>query len=115
MGRVPSREISVKDQYVTVMKALSDPTRLDMLRLIGSAKEYACTSLERQLPVSKSTISYHIKILSYAGFVSVRREGKFFFYSLHRDVLDYYAPTLLSWLSEGDSAKAEGDFANVSP
>jgi ArsR family transcriptional regulator len=103
---VPLRDVSVKDQYVTLMKALSDPTRLDMLQLIGSADEYACTSLERELPVSKSTISYHIKILSSAGFISVRREGRFFFYSIHRDVLDYYAPALLARLSEGVPTKA---------
>lgn len=46
----------------------------------------------------QSTISYHVKILSHADLVSVRREGKFFFYRLHKDVLDYYAPNLLDHL-----------------
>ena len=92
------RNTSEKDRYVAVMKALSEPTRLDMIRLIAASPEYACTSLERELPVSKSTISYHVKILSHADLVSVRREGKFFFYRLHKDVLDYYAPNLLDHL-----------------
>lgn len=96
----PSRNISEKERYVTVMKALSDPTRLDMIRLIGSAEEYPCTSLERELPVSKSTISYHVKILSNADLVSVRREGKFFFYQLQTAVLDYFAPGILDRIQD---------------
>jgi DNA-binding transcriptional ArsR family regulator len=84
---------------IQVFKALADPTRLDMLRLIDSLGEYPCTSLERALPVGKSTISYHIKILSNAGLVSVRRQGRSFFYTLHREVLDFYAPGLLERLA----------------
>lgn len=83
------------ERYVSVMKALGDPTRLDMIRLIASEREYPCTSLESFLPVGKSTISYHVKILSQAGLISVRREGRFFFYALHRDTLDHFAPNLL--------------------
>jgi DNA-binding transcriptional ArsR family regulator len=104
--REPSQDLSARDRYVRVMKALSDPTRLEMLRLIGTLSSYPCTSLERQLPVTKSTISYHIKVLSQAGLVSVRRDGRFFHYALRRDVLDYYAPQLLSRI-EGDTTAAD--------
>ena len=90
---VPAR--SMRDNYVQVLKALADPTRLDMVRLIDSLGEYPCTSLEHALPVGKSTISYHVKILSHAGLVSVRRQGRHFFYTLHRDVLEFYVPGLL--------------------
>ncbi len=79
-------------------KAVGDPTRLRILKLIGSASEYPCTELERQLPVSKSTISHHIKILSHAGLVGVRREGKYFHYTLRRDVLENYLPSMLERL-----------------
>lgn len=80
------------------MKALADPTRLEILRLIGSENEYPCTSLEVEVPVRKSTISYHVKSLSHAGLVSVRRQGRYYFYTLHRDVLDFYVPGLLDRL-----------------
>jgi ArsR family transcriptional regulator len=102
----PPRNTSEKDRYVAVMKALSDPTRLEMIRLIAASPEYACTSLERELPVSKSTISYHVKILSHADLLSVRREGKFFFYRLHKEVLDYYSPNLLVHLQVDASGSA---------
>ena len=89
----------MRDLVVQVFKALADPTRLDMLRLIDSLGEYPCTSLERALPVGKSTISYHVKILSNAGLISVRRQGRNLFYTLHRDVLDFYSPGLLERLA----------------
>lgn len=94
---MPAR--SVKDSYVQVMKALADPTRLEILRLIGSTDEYPCTSLEQEVPVGKSTISYHVKTLSHAGLVSVRRQGRNFHYTLHRDVLEFYVPGLLDRLN----------------
>jgi DNA-binding transcriptional ArsR family regulator len=90
---------SLRDSYVAFGKAIADPTRLDMLVLIGETGEYPCTALERQLPISKSTISYHVKVLTQAGLVKVRREGRYFHYELQREVLDYFAPGLLARLS----------------
>lgn len=89
---------SLHDSYVAFGKAIADPTRLDMLVLIGETGEYPCTALEQQLPISKSTISYHVKVLTQAGLVKVRREGRFFHYELQREVLDYFAPGLLARL-----------------
>lgn len=89
---------SLQDSYVAFGKAIADPTRLDMLVLIGETGEYPCTALEQQLPISKSTISYHVKVLTQAGLVKVRREGRFFHYELQREVLDYFAPGLLARL-----------------
>jgi DNA-binding transcriptional ArsR family regulator len=94
--QVPSK--SLRDNYVQVLKALADSTRLDMIALIGSSEDYACTSLEHELPVGKSTISYHVKILSQAGIVTVRRQGRNFFYTLHRDIMEFYTPGLVERL-----------------
>ena len=96
----PQPRLSVREFYVKLFKALADSTRLQMLELIAGAEEYACTTLETELPISKSTISYHVKILREAGLISVRREGKWFFYKANRDVLDYYLPGLLTRLEE---------------
>jgi len=83
------------DFYVSLGKALADPTRLRILQLISSQDEYACTALEHELTVSKSTISHHVKVLHAAGLVTVRRDGKYFFYRLRRDVLDEYLPEMM--------------------
>lgn len=74
-------------RITTMLKAISDPIRWDIVRQMTEVDELACQTLEQRLPVSKPTISYHIKILAQAGLLSVRKEGRYFFYSLKRDVL----------------------------
>jgi DNA-binding transcriptional ArsR family regulator len=88
-------EPTLAQAYVEFAKAISDPTRLEILLLIGEAGEYPCTALQEHLALSKSTISYHIKTLSQAGLVKVRRDGRSFFYEIRREVLDYYMPEML--------------------
>jgi DNA-binding transcriptional ArsR family regulator len=70
-----------------IFKALSDPIRWDIVRQMASVDELACVTLEDTLPVSKPTISYHIKTLYQAGLISVRKSGRNYFYSLRREVL----------------------------
>lgn len=70
-----------------VFKALADPVRWSIITQMALVDELACLSLEDTLPVSKPTISYHTKILHHAGLISVRKEGRNYFYSLRRDVL----------------------------
>jgi DNA-binding transcriptional ArsR family regulator len=58
-----------------------------MITQMASVDELACVTLENTLPVTKPTISYHAKILSHAGLITVRKEGRNHFYSLRREVL----------------------------
>jgi len=71
-----------------VFKALGDPVRWSIIAQIAAVDELPCAELERTLPVSKPTISYHTKILQQAGLLSVRKEGRNYFYTLQRDVLN---------------------------
>ena len=75
-----------------VMKSRADPIRLEIVRRMAHEGEVACTSLEQTLHVAKSTISYHIKVLYNADLVNIRKEGRFYFYTLRKDVLDSYLP-----------------------
>jgi DNA-binding transcriptional ArsR family regulator len=70
-----------------VFKALGDPIRWSIVTQMAAVDELACVTLEDTLPVSKPTISYHTKILHHAGLISVRKEGRNYFYTLRRDVL----------------------------
>lgn len=71
-----------------VFKALSDPMRWAIVQQMGDVDELACTTIEQMLPVSKPTISYHIKVLYHAGLIEVRKQGRNYFYQLRRDALD---------------------------
>ena len=72
---------------IEIFKALSDPIRWNIVVQMASVDELACVTLEDTLPVSKPTISYHIKILYQAGLINVRKSGRNYFYSLRREVL----------------------------
>ena len=80
-------------------KVLSDPTRLAIVTRMAAVDELACFSLESSLGVSKSTISHHIKLLSHAGLIDIRREGRYFHYRLRRDAVDAYVPGLSDRIS----------------
>jgi DNA-binding transcriptional ArsR family regulator len=71
-----------------VLKALSDEMRWSIVSQLSEVEELACTRLEHTLPVSKPTISYHIKVLYHAGLIEIRKEGRNYYYRLRRDVLD---------------------------
>jgi DNA-binding transcriptional ArsR family regulator len=80
-------EASQGSAAVEVFKALGDPVRWSIVAQIAAVDELPCAVLERTLPVSKSTISYHTKTLAQAGLLLVRKEGRNYFYALRRDVL----------------------------
>ena len=83
------------EQYSAIFAAMSEPARMDILLRIADTAELACTVLDETLPISKSTISYHIKILYQAGLIEVRKEGRYYFYRLRSDVMEKMAPGLL--------------------
>lgn len=85
-------ERSEWDEYVDIFGALSADLRLRILSMIACREEAPCTLLEETLPISKSTISYHVKILQRAGLITVRKEGRYFFYRLRAEVIEHFLP-----------------------
>ena len=79
-------------EIAELFRALGDPTRIEILRLLSLADEVACTTLDDILPVSKSTISYHIKALKTVGLLTVRKDGRWYHYTLQRDRLEAVLP-----------------------
>ncbi len=82
-------------QFERVAKALADPRRMALLESIASQREYSCHKLCAEFPVTKGTISHHMKELIGAGLVESRREGQYRFYEVRRDVLAAYTAELL--------------------
>jgi ArsR family transcriptional regulator, arsenate/arsenite/antimonite-responsive transcriptional repressor len=82
-------------QFELVSKALADPRRMSLLETIGSKAEFPCQRLCSVFPVSKGTISHHMKELLRAGLIQARREGQFTHYEVCRDVLAAYTNELM--------------------
>jgi ArsR family transcriptional regulator len=82
-------------QFERIAKALSDPRRFAMLETIGETRECANQALCKYFPVSKATISHHIKELVQAGIVEPVREGQYISYSVRSDIIKAYAAELV--------------------
>jgi DNA-binding transcriptional ArsR family regulator len=92
-----------RERLVTIFSALSDPTRVEMLELLIERGEVGCATFDQHFPLSKSTISYHTKILNAAGLIETRRDGRFFLYRPVKDVIERELPRLVQGFA-GDSA-----------
>lgn len=61
--------------YEAIFKALGEPTRLKIIRLLAEQELCVC-ELEEVMQISQPRISQHLKILKQAGLVNERREGQ---------------------------------------
>jgi DNA-binding transcriptional ArsR family regulator len=81
---------------LTVLQALSDPVRLEIVRQLtvcpGSG-ELSCGQIE--VPVGKSTATHHFKALLKAGITTEREVGTRKFIRLRREELDERFPGLI--------------------
>ena len=72
--------------FNTVFKALSDPTRREILRLL-SGGERTAGELASSFDMTKPSISKHLSILREAGLIREEKRGQFVIYSLAEDSL----------------------------
>ena len=91
-------------QFERIAKALSDPRRFAVLEAIGASSECPFKSLCDDFPVSKATISHHVKELVQAGIVDYQREGQFVSAKVRPDVLQAYAAELVRRVHGGSVA-----------
>jgi ArsR family transcriptional regulator len=89
--------------FVKVMKALSDPNRVKIIKLLQQKFMCVC-ELQAALKLAQPTVSKHLKILEEAGLVDYRKEGLWVNYSLANGKSSPYAASLLGnlqhWLNE---------------
>jgi ArsR family transcriptional regulator, arsenate/arsenite/antimonite-responsive transcriptional repressor len=90
-----ARSVLTGKQFELVAKALADPRRMALLEVISGEQECPCQRLRQEFPVSKATISHHIKELVRAGLIEARRDGQFLHCEVRRDTLEAYAAELL--------------------
>src|SRR5215475_9785829 len=97
-----------------VLHALSDPVRLSVVeRLMGQEGELSCSCFE--VPVHKSTMTHHMRVLREAGIVRIRPEGTQNLLSLRCDELNTLFPGLLDSILQAAKACASRQKAQDSP
>ena len=81
-----------RSQAVRVFKALSDPTRYEMVRMLASHGEVSCRTFQETFKLSPSALSHHYRVLENAGLTSTRRDRQYLFHALDGDTLRRFVP-----------------------
>jgi DNA-binding transcriptional ArsR family regulator len=90
-------------QLVEVMRALGDPIRLEIVRLLGDGQPHPKTERGWEFAVNKSTLSHHFKTLREAGLTRTLVAGRTHTIQLRRTELDARFPGLLDAIIDGTS------------
>jgi ArsR family transcriptional regulator, arsenate/arsenite/antimonite-responsive transcriptional repressor len=78
-----------------VFKALSDPTRREILRLLSRGEKTA-GELASKFDMTKPSMSHHFAVLKDAELISSRRDGQQIWYSLNTTV----AQDAIAWVMD---------------
>ena len=91
--------------FIRVMKALSDPNRVKILKMLQHKTMCVC-EMREALQLAQPTVSKHLKLLEDAGLVFSSKDGQWVNYSLTGGDNSPYVATLLGnlrhWLEEDD-------------
>ena len=96
LGRVD--ELAPPEGVLRLYRALGDPSRLRILRLLTDRDLYL-TEIAQQMELSKPTVKHHLALLRAAGLVTVTDEGHLTYYTLRRSRLDEAGAELRHFLS----------------
>ena len=90
-------------EFLKVMKAVSDPTRVKILKMLGKRVMCVC-EIHTALGTAQSTASKHLKILEDAGLLVSHKDGLWVNYLLSDGHQSPFAASLLGnirhWLND---------------
>ena len=73
--------------FQETFKALSDPTRREILNLLREGAKTA-GEIGDHFPMTGATVSHHLSVLRDAGLISDDKRGKYIYYEMNLSVLD---------------------------
>ena len=89
--------------FIKVMKALSDPNRVKIVKMLQHKLMCVC-ELQEALQIAQSNVSKHLKILEEAGLVDYNKDGLWVNYYLTDGMQSPYASSLIGnlrhWLED---------------
>lgn len=81
--------------HARVLKAMSDENRLRILDLLRE-RNIMPANFQTEMDFGQSTLSHHMRILLQAGAVKARKNGKWTYYSLNKEIFS----TVSEWIAE---------------
>jgi len=95
--------------FIKVMKALSDPNRVKIIKILQQRENLCVCEIRAMLNLSQPTVSNHLKVLEEAGLVVSEKEKLWVNYRLHSAGGSLYSAAMLaqleSWLNETPEVK----------
>jgi DNA-binding transcriptional ArsR family regulator len=88
-------------------KALADPTRREILRLLRGGEKTA-GELAEHFDMSKPSVSHHFAVLKQADLIGSRREGQQIYYFLNTTVVEDLLAIIWGLLAGPDGSKKGG-------
>ena len=88
------------------LKALSDPIRREILKLLKNGRMSA-GDIVAHFDVTGASVSRHLSVLKDADLIRDHREGKFIYYELNTSVLEEIMKWISSLKGDGESVKEE--------
>lgn len=82
-------------------KALADPTRREILRMLGE-KSLTAGEIADAFDMTKPSISHHLNLLKSAELVQAERDGQNIIYSLNATVMQEFVQEILSFFRVGE-------------
>ena len=92
--------------FIKVMKALSDPSRVKIVKALQHRSLCVC-ELKEALGLAQSTVSKHLKVLEEAELVSFEKDGLWVNFQLNRQPGNTYAVAMLDQVSDWLEADAD--------
>lgn len=85
-----------------VFRALGDPTRREILRMLG-AKAMTAGEIGMRFPLAKSTLSGHFNVLKFAGLIVSERRGTTIVYSLNTAASEELLAAVINLFGVGEN------------
>lgn len=100
------------NEAVTALSALSQPSRLEVFRLLVKRGENGLCAgeISLELDIPKPTLSFHLKELSHAGLITPERNGRTIIYHLHIGGMS----ELMEFLTQ-DCCQGRPELCNIQP
>lgn len=88
------------------IRALSDPTRREILRALR-AGDLTAGDIGARFPITAASVSHHLSVLKDAELVQAEREGRTIVYSLNSTVFQEFMGELLRYFEVGGDEGGE--------
>jgi ArsR family transcriptional regulator len=82
------------EYFLNTIGSINDETRIKILKFIDINREVCVCDIENSFDMIQSRVSRHLKILKDGGFLSLRREGRWAYYSI-RTPMDIFRQSII--------------------